>query len=194
MNCRKVFRRLSAYIEDDLSSSDKARIEEHMRTCNSCRRKADELKLIIDTARQLDQVEPGPYFVNRVLCAINQNKSPREVLSSWRYRLTLSGVAFVVAAGMTFFVIGPPANMVVETGTLKQPVQVEATAPLETSMPASMDSLAGGFPVSEEALRRDMALKGNTPPESLTTEPEILPRHYVQPVSINKDKSDDKVF
>lgn len=194
MNCRKVSRRLSAYIEDDLSSSDKARIEEHMQSCNSCRRRAADLKLIIEAAGQLDRVEPGPYFVNRVLCAINQNRSPREVLSSWRYRLTLSGVAFVVAAGMTFFVIGPPANVVVETETGSRPVRVNANTPGDTSFAVGEDSVLKGFPVPEEALRRDMALTGKTLPESLTTEPEVLPKHYVQPVNINKDKSDDKVF
>jgi hypothetical protein len=165
-----------------------------MKTCSSCRRKAAELKLIIETAGQLERVEPGPYFVNRVLCAVNQNKRPREVLTSWRYRLTLSSVAFVVAASITFFVIGPPSTMLIDNGSGEQPIQVKANLSGDSTLATNRDSLGKGFPVPEEALQRDMALTEKNPPESLKTEPEVLPKHYVQPVNIKKNKGDKKVF
>lgn len=188
MNCRKVSRKLSAYIDDDLSGDEKTPIEDHLKVCSACRRKAADFKLIMETAGQLDRVEPGPYFVNRVLCAANQKKGPAEILSIWRYRLTLSGVAFVVAASLTFFIVGPPASMVA--------VQPVAPAGMQASTAADSNSLKNenGFPVSPEALERDMALTKTMITDSLNEDSVSLPRHYVQPVSIKRAERDSIVF
>jgi len=189
MNCRKVSRKLSVYIEDDLSPAEKLRIEQHLKDCSNCRRKAADLKLIVETASQLEHVEPGAYFVNRTLCAISQRRSPREILTSWRYRMTLSGVAFVVAASTTFFVIGPSATMVVQSPAGQTTIQAEMTPVIDSSTTPEK-----GFPVSDEALKRDMALSETPKSDSLNNEPETLPRQYVQPVSIKQKAKSDRVF
>jgi hypothetical protein len=189
MNCRKVSRRLSAYIEQDLLAGEKSLIEDHLKTCASCRRKVADMRLIMETANQLPREEPGPYFVNRVLCAVGQNRTPREVLSSWRYRLTLSGVAFVVAASMTIFVIGPPASMIAESPSGNQATQAGLVPGIDSSTITDQ-----GFPVSEDALKRDMALTGEKQTDSLASDPNVLPRHYVQPVSLQKKSDDNGVF
>jgi len=188
MNCRKVSRKLSAYIDDDLSGNEKSRVEDHLKVCSACRRKAADFKLILETAGQLERVKPGPYFVNRVLCAANQKKGPAEILSIWRYRLTLSGVAFVVAASLTFFIVGPPASMIAVQPVA--PVGVQAHTSPDTNAATSEN----GFPVSPEALERDMALTNTINPDSLNGDSVSLPRHYVQPVSIKRAQRDSVVF
>jgi len=187
MNCRKVSRRLSAYIEGDLAPQETTQLEGHLKTCASCRRKIADLRLIIETSHQLEQKEPGPYFVNRLLCAIGRKSSPREILSNWRYRLTLSGVAFVTAASVTFYVIGPPAAIV--SGP-------EANGNIQAGLIQKNDSLQSdhGFPVSDQALERDLALTEKPKSDSLTGEPDVTAKQYVQPVSIQKSNSDDQVF
>ncbi len=188
MNCRKVFRRLSAYIEDDLSSTERSKIDIHLKSCSHCRRQVADLRKIIETAGELDRFEPGPYFVNRVLCAVGQKKSPREILSGWKYRLSLSGVAFVVAASMTFFIIGPPATVMVDSNS--GAVEIEAVDNMNAEvLPGSDDRTTDGFPVPPEALERDLALEEKPLPDSLNTGPEILSRRYVQPVSIRSDSN-----
>lgn len=188
MNCRKVSRKLSSYIDDDFSPDEKIRFEEHLKICSACRRKASDLKLIIETAGQLERVKPGPYFVNRVLCAANQKYGPAEILTIWRYRLTLSGIAFVVAASLTFFIVGPPASIV----SIQPASGVNSQAGAFPGIDTLRDK--NGFPVSEEALERDMALTGKSSPDSLIDDPAVLPRHYVQPVSIKKAQRDSVVF
>jgi len=187
MNCRKVSRRLSAYIEGDLSPQESAQLEEHVKICALCRRKIADVRLIIETSHQLEQREPGPYFVNRLLCAINRQSSPREILSSWRYRLTLSGVAFAAAASVTFYVIGPPAAIV--SGP-------EAGGNIQAGLIRDNDTLKSnhGFPVSDEALERDMYLTQKPKSDSLTDGPEVTAKLYVKPVSVEKTDSGDQVF
>jgi anti-sigma factor RsiW len=189
MNCRKVSRRLSSYIDNDLSPEEKGLIEEHLSSCSSCRRKAADIKLIVEAAGQMERVEPGPYFVNRVLCAIGQKRSPSELLTNWGYRLTLSGVAFVVAASVTFFIIGPSATMVAQAPAGDAEIQAGAVPPVDSSTITEK-----GFPVSEKALQRDMALTKKEQPDSTVSEPEVLPRHYVQPVGIKKKTDGERVF
>jgi predicted anti-sigma-YlaC factor YlaD len=187
MNCRKVSRRLSAYIEGDLSPQEITLFEGHLKTCASCRRKIADIRLIVETSHQLETQEPGPYFVNRLLCAIGRKSNPREILSGWRYRLTLSGVAFVTAASVTFYVIGPPATIVSVPGTNEN---------IQAGLMQNNDSLQSehGFPVSDEALERDLALTEKPKSDSLADEPEGISRSYVQPVSVKKTNSDDQVF
>jgi len=187
MNCRKVSRRLSAYIEGDLPPQENTQLEGHLKTCASCRRKIADLRLIIETSHQLEQKEPGPYFVNRLLCALGRQTSPRKILSNWRYRLTLSGVAFVTAASVTFYVIGPPSTIV----SVPEP-----GGSIQAGLIQNNDSLQSdhGFPVSDDALERDLELTEKPKSDSLADEPEVTAKRYVQPVSIQKSNNDDQVF
>lgn len=185
MDCRRVSRRLSAYIEQDLSPRERDSFEEHLRSCSDCRRLVSEIKLIMQTAGQLPQEKPGPYFVNRLFCALNQKRSPSEILSSWKYRLTLSGVAFAIAASVTLVVVGPPTASLVQ--------EPAVTPSIEAAFGTDSLNAEHGFPVSDEVLKRDMALTGEKPTDSLASEP-VLPRQYVQPVGIKRTEGQNDVF
>jgi len=186
MDCRKVSRRLSAYIEEDLSPRERHTFEEHIGTCDNCRRLVSEVKSIIQAAGQLPPAKPGPYFINRLLCALNQKRSPGEILSSWRYRLTLSGVAFAIAASVTLVVLGPPASTI---GTNPAGGRPTIQADVRTDSAGTNQ----GFPVSEEVLKRDMAMDGDKSKDTLVSEP-VMPRQYVQPVGIKRTESENEVF
>jgi anti-sigma factor RsiW len=186
MDCRKVSRKLSAYIEEDLSPRDRQAFEEHLRVCDWCRRLVVEVKTIMQAAGQLPVETPGPYFTNRLLCALEQKRSPGEILSSWRYRLTLSGVAFAIAASVTLVIIGPPASTIEKAPAGNLP-SIQAGVPGDTA------DAKHGFPVSEEVLKRDMALDGGKSNDTLVSEP-VMPRQYVQPVGIKKTEGENEVF
>ena len=187
MNCRKVSHRLSAYIEGNLSPGEISGLEEHLKTCIICQRKLADIKLIIYTSGQLERQAPGPHFTNRLLCATNQLNSPSNVFKAWRYRLTFSGIAFVAAAGLTFFFIGPQISSV-------QTPSTTAKAPVKSIIKADSNRVYDGFPVSGEALKRDMALHEQSKSDSTRQDSIMLPKHYVQPVGIKKNKKDKVVF
>jgi hypothetical protein len=185
MNCRKVSRWFSAYIEGDLLPPQKSQVDEHLLLCSQCRERLTDLKLIIQTANELEKQNPGPYFVNRVLCAVNANNQPGEILSSWKFRLTLSGMAFVVAACFTLLFFGPTAN---DLPILNPAGNMAAAIATVDSQPPSLSNSQNfaGFPVPEEALRRDMALTDSPKTDSNARDSVVLPPNYMQQVDMKK--------
>jgi len=110
MNCRGVSRRLSAYIDDDLSPGIREAVEEHLERCASCKRQLAEFEAIVTAAQSLAQLCLSDGFCESVMKAIRSNQETREVVSALRYRLTLAGVAFMVTAAAIFFLVGPPSH------------------------------------------------------------------------------------
>ena len=56
MDCRKVSRLLSAYIEGDLSLREKSDFEEHVKSCSNCAEKLADIRLIRQAAGELEKV------------------------------------------------------------------------------------------------------------------------------------------
>ena len=187
MNCRKVSHKLSAYIEGDLSPKELRGFEDHLNNCILCQRKLADIKLVIQTSNNLEQKTPGPHFTNRLLCAVNQQKNSSTVYKTWQSRLVLSGAAFVAAAVFTFILINTQ-NPAIPT----QPITVKI--PAEISNNTDSSDIRKGFPVSGDALKRDMSLTEQPEPDSIGSDSIILPRHYVQPVGIKKAKKNNDVF
>jgi hypothetical protein len=115
MNCRGASRRLSAYIDDDLSPGIKLGVEEHLQHCVLCKRRLNEFQAIVSAAQQLTPLNVSHGFEVKVLEAIRTRQETREILSGLRYRLTLAGVAFMVTSSAIFFIVGPPSSNVVNS-------------------------------------------------------------------------------
>jgi hypothetical protein len=180
MNCRKVSRWLSAYIEGDLLPHQAVRIEDHLRNCAQCREKVTDLRLIIQTAGELDRQQPGPYFLNRLLCAINAKRQLLETLMGWRGKMVLSGTSFVVAAIVTFMAIGPQMTYMPMAGNPSGDPAKMAIAPVEKQTDSPVQYR--GFPVPNEALQRDMALIESLKTDTLKTDSIFLSNRFIQQV------------
>jgi hypothetical protein len=182
MNCRKVSRWFSAYIDGDLLPQQTTQLEEHLSQCGQCREKLADLRLIVQTAGELEKQSPGPYFVNRLICAVNANDQPQEMLSSWKFRLTLSGMAFVVAACMTLVFFEPTST------NISLPIPGNNAAPIATTGSQSIQqtSMTGGFPVPAEALKRDMAMTESLKSDSIAHDTIILSPNYMRQVDLKR--------
>lgn len=185
MKCLKVSRRLSTYIDGELSWRETGGLEEHLKICDSCRRKLADLKLVSQTAADLERVSAGPHFTNRVICALSIQRSSNSILIGWRYRMALSGVAFVVAGGLAFLFLAP----LKPTGLFPSAI-VESDS---TSQPNSAIQQKG-FEVSDEALQRDMALTNRPETGPAQGDSVVLPKHFVQPVGIKRSAEDEVVY
>jgi len=85
-------------------------VEDHLRTCISCKRRLAEFEAIISAARNLAPLTVSVGFQYRVLRAVQSRQISHEVLSDLRYKMTLAGVAFVVTSAAIFFMVGPPGS------------------------------------------------------------------------------------
>jgi len=182
MNCRRVSRWLSAYIEGDLAPHQTARMEDHLKVCHACRDKLDDFKLIIRTAGELEKRAPGPFFMNRVLCALGSNGRPVGLLTGWKFRLALSGMSFVTAAAITFLWFGPPTRDLRHGRNLP----MANSASITTDQDSQSNSKAA-FPVSEDALKRDMAWVESLKTDSVASESIAISNRYLQHVDQPQD-------
>lgn len=107
MNCRGVSRRLSAYIDNDLSPGIRLSVEEHLRACRRCARRLAELEAIIVSARNLPPLEVSAGLKERILSAVNWRPKPVLRMSGIRLRFALAGTAFATAAVLVFVLAGP---------------------------------------------------------------------------------------
>jgi hypothetical protein len=170
MNCRGASRRLSAYIDNNLSPGIKQSVEEHLQHCVTCKRKLAEFEAIVTAAHSLAPLSIKSGFEERVLKAVHNRQETHEVLSNLRYRLTLAGVAFMATSAAIFFVVGPPASVQLNgfAGTSDSSIINSAQAP---DFYAHPETKVPSFPVPESSDPGSLAGNDNlTPAESIRTE------------------------
>lgn len=182
MNCRKVSRWLSAYIEGDLWPTQVQKMDEHLRNCAACREKIADIRLITQVSGELEKLEPGPFFANRVLCEVAAQKQKKGLLQGWRPKLALSAASFVVAAMVTFMNMSPSltsAPMMANQQSGKANVTSAGLIPISDKMTKT------GFPVSDDVLKRDMALVESLKSDSQVVDSLVIPPHFIQQVDQN---------
>jgi hypothetical protein len=70
MECKGVQEKLSAYIEGDVSSDEKRRIEQHVNSCQKCRTALEDLKNTGDLVRGLEEVEPPAWLTEKIIARV----------------------------------------------------------------------------------------------------------------------------
>lgn len=153
MNCRGASRRLSAYIDNDLSPGIKQAVDEHLQQCISCKRQLAEYESILMAAQNLPSLTTTDGFDERVIKAVNSKQETQEVLGAIRYRFTIAGAAFVVTSAAIFFLVGPPAVDVTTTYSGTEGMQIDQTQ-AEPDFWTHPETKVSSFPVPEGAVPR----------------------------------------
>ncbi len=160
MNCRGASRRLSAYIDGQLSPAIRRSVEEHLKGCAECRQKLAEFEVISNVTHRLPSLKVSEGFADNVLAAARAKPKTKEAFGKIRYRFAMASAAFMAAAAIVFFIIGPPVSEVNRTFTgteiksaLEAPGQQE---PLDIGDDPSV--IVWSVPVPEDILARDKVL------------------------------------
>ena len=98
---RHVVDQLSAYLEGDLGERPAAAVRDHLADCSACARAADELRVMVASARGLDRPEPPPTLWPAIEGALARDEVP---LLAWR-RFFVRGFAFGGLAGAAIAVL-----------------------------------------------------------------------------------------
>lgn len=98
MNCVDK-KKISAYLDGELSEDERARIETHLEECATCRADADELAAVSDALDVLEGLDPNPYFAARVKRLATERKQ-----RGWFGRAVVPVAA--TAAAATFLLLG----------------------------------------------------------------------------------------
>ncbi len=100
--CKDIKNLLPAYLEDALSSEEKKHVEEHLAGCFSCRQDIADLKKATDFLHNLEEVEPPPFFEQRIMAAIREEKKQKQGI--WRKLFFPLHIKIPIQALATIFI------------------------------------------------------------------------------------------
>lgn len=104
MRCRKVRKRLSAFLDGEVGEMVKERIALHLEGCSSCgndARALSSLSLLLKEGRE--SIKPSPYFWNKLEQRIAQTEENQSVFGKLLDRL---GKAFIPATATAILLVG----------------------------------------------------------------------------------------
>lgn len=135
MNCRRVQRRISLFLDDRLSSGECADVAAHLLSCDSCRSSCEEIRGALAALSVLERAEPADDGWQRLLPLLEQPHGARR---------TARGTPKPVWAGLAAAAV---LAVIAGSALLLRPVPVDHTA----SAPAPPAATATKVP--EAALR-----------------------------------------
>ena len=77
MRCRRVRRRLSAFLDGELSEKQASQMAEHIAACPDCQQEVASLSSVWEQLGERREVDPSPYFWTRLRARIAQAEERR---------------------------------------------------------------------------------------------------------------------
>ena len=78
MKCRDIENKLSAYLEGIVSPKEKEGVENHLSSCQMCRKALEELRRTNALVKGLEQVEPPPWFPQKIMTRVRAEQESRK--------------------------------------------------------------------------------------------------------------------
>jgi predicted anti-sigma-YlaC factor YlaD len=114
MSCKKWKKRLSSYLDNEVSYRERLKIEKHLKSCGACFNQFKQLGRIHRLVQSIQPEKPRPGFYERLSHRLSQKKlTLREKLVGWRYGWQLSfprvgkiaiAVSAVLLLSMSFYI------------------------------------------------------------------------------------------
>ena len=102
MKCEQVQRRLSAFLDGELSKKQASRISEHVSGCPHCQQEAESLSAAWEQLGEMQEVHPSPHFWIKLNARIAQVEQRRFSLDKVRRFLDRLLVPATVVAASVF--------------------------------------------------------------------------------------------
>ena len=80
IKCAHCKEQLSAYLDGIMTAEEKKLLEDHISTCDQCNRALSELRKTQETLRNLEEVEPPPWFTQKVMNRVREEAESRKGL------------------------------------------------------------------------------------------------------------------
>jgi anti-sigma factor RsiW len=94
MDCRDTKKRLSAYIDNELSLKERQSVERHLGQCPSCAHEERELRIVSILMERIPDDNSSPFFAERVISKVKIGTGePRMV---YRLKPVLAGLLAIV--------------------------------------------------------------------------------------------------
>jgi hypothetical protein len=80
INCAHCNEQLSTYLDGIMTTEEKRLIEEHLSMCEQCSLTLSELKRTQETLRNLEEVEPPPWFTQKIMGRVREEAESKKGL------------------------------------------------------------------------------------------------------------------
>lgn len=100
MQCKHVGKKLNAWLENELSAHEAAKIERHLKQWPACRSEADGIQRIVGALEQLPAIQALSVLSKRILRAFRSDFAKKGMVQWWQglspaMRGAICGVALV---------------------------------------------------------------------------------------------------
>ncbi len=85
MTCKEIENLLPAYMEDILPPEERKSIEGHLASCFRCSRALADLKKAEALVRGLEEVEPPPFFEQRIMSRVREEAERKKGIFRWLF-------------------------------------------------------------------------------------------------------------
>jgi anti-sigma factor RsiW len=101
--CRNIRKKLSAYQDRELGPAETDAVENHLRTCEACRKKHEALLQTYRMLRSLPEIEPAPGLSRQIVEKATQRQEPfwvRVLGEAFRLLPAPAAIVTLTAAGL----------------------------------------------------------------------------------------------
>jgi hypothetical protein len=152
MNCGRVRKHLSEYIDESLEATTKALVEEHLSVCEDCQKEVASLRMLIDDLGSIESVAPPKDFLDQLHKRMERRSWFSKILDTlsipMRAKLPMKLAGAVVMAVLVFIIFQVQKD---QYGTrmpssVQEPIQSESSPPrlvkppLETGVQEEADN------------------------------------------------------
>ncbi len=86
MDCKKVRKKLSSYLDNEVNLDQKSKIKEHLKKCKACSYQLKQLRQIQSLVQKIPSQKPEPGFYERLSSRLSEKEmSLKERLFGWGY-------------------------------------------------------------------------------------------------------------
>jgi len=99
-------KKLSAYTDDELPEKETNKVEDHLKLCSDCRKKAEQLFDVLDLLGSIEEKEVSPYFFSKIKYKITL-KNPGNTTYSFfnRWAIFRNPKSVLIPSGVIFIIL-----------------------------------------------------------------------------------------
>jgi hypothetical protein len=157
MTCKDIDNLLPAYEEDLLPAEEKKGVETHLAACERCRRSLADLGRAQELVRRLGEVEPPPFFEERIMSRVRQEaRDKRGLLQRLFYpfyiKIPIQALATVLVAVLAFHLYQQGDQEMKRVEPLPVPVAESAREPVAVEPPGTTERPGAVIPARPPAV------------------------------------------
>lgn len=123
MKCSRIKKKLSAYLDGEVSEQERRMISEHLKLCEECKAEFTAMSSVGDALKTLEGFETPPFFMTRLRQAVSEQERSVPFLQRMRSLAVSAATAIAVIASLF---IGNQAGKTIYQSIARTPETVTA--------------------------------------------------------------------